>query len=236
MEVVILAGGLGTRISEETKFRPKPMIEIGGKPILWHIMKRYSLFDIKDFIICTGYKKEKILEFFENKENFSEEWNVKIVDTGLETMTGGRLKRIKEYCSEKTFCLTYGDTLNDLNISNLVEFHNRNKKLATVTACQPPGKFGILEIENNIVTQFKEKPKGDNNWVNGGYFVLEPEVFDYIENDFTIWEQTPMNTLVKNGQLVAYKHSGFYQPMDIISDKNRLEKMWMDNKAVWMKI
>ncbi|AFS80015.1 glucose-1-phosphate cytidylyltransferase [Candidatus Nitrosopumilus koreensis AR1] len=235
MKAVILAGGLGTRISEETKVKPKPMVEIGGKPILWHIMNRYALFGMKEFIVCSGYKKEKIIEFFEDEKNFPEDWNIKIIDTGLDTMTGGRLKQIKKYCTE-TFCFTYGDTLNDLDISKLIEFHHKNKKIATVTACQPPGRFGVLEIENEVVTKFMEKPKGDNNWVNGGYFVLEPKIFDYIENDLTIFEETPMKELVQNGQLVAYKHSGFYQPMDTMNDKNRLEKMWINNEALWMKI
>ena len=233
LKVVILAGGLGTRISEETKFRPKPMIEIGGKPILWHIMNRYSFFDIKDFIICSGYKNEIIEQYFKDEKNVSDNWNVQIIKTGLNTMTGGRLKRVEKYCSDNTFCFTYGDTLNDLNISKVVDFHQKNKKLATVTACQPPGRFGILEIENNIVTFFKEKPKGGGNWVNGGYFVLEPDIFDYIENDSIVWEHEPMQKLVSECQLIAYKHSGFYQPMDTISDKAKLEKIWKNNEACW---
>ena len=229
MKAVILAGGLGSRISEETKLKPKPMIEIGGKPIIWHIMKIYSFYGINDFIICCGYKGEKIKEYFtENDEN----WNVSCVDTGLETMTGGRLKRVQNLIDD-TFCFTYGDTVNDVNIEQLVEFHKKENRLATVTSCIPPEKYGVLEIKKNKVISFKEKPPMKDVWVNGGFFVLEPQVFEYIENDSTIWEKEPMEGLVKNNQLSAYKHSGFYQHMDTIKEKNFLNKLWQEEKAKW---
>jgi len=219
------------------------------KPILWHIMQRYSLYGINDFIICCGYKGHIIKEYFESysetldqssssekinkQKNFSESWNVTVVDTGLETMTGGRLKRVEKYLDEQTFCFTYGDTLNDLNISNLIAFHRKKKKMATVTACQPLERFGILKVENDQVLDFKEKPRGDSNWVNGGYFVLEHDVIEYIQDDSTVWEDEPLKRLVKGGQLSAYKHTGFYQPMDTILDKNHLEKLWNSGKARW---
>lgn len=231
MKVVILGGGMGTRISEETYSKPKPMIEIGDKPILWHIMKRYAAFNINDFIICGGYKAEVIKKYFENFHN--EQWRVTVIDTGLDTMTGGRLKRVEKYLDDQTFCFTYGDTLNDLNISDLIDFHKKKKKLATVTACKPPGKFGILKLENDKVINFKEKPLGDGSWVNGGYFVLEPNVFDYIKDDFTVWEHEPLEHLVNEGQLSAYLHTGFYQPMDTIADKNYLQKLWDSHQAKW---
>ena len=229
MKVVILAGGLGSRISEETKLKPKPMVEIGGKPIIWHIMKIYSFYGINDFIICCGYKGEKIKEYFtKNNEN----WNVSCIDTGLETMTGGRLKRIQNLIDD-TFCFTYGDTVNDVNIEELIKFHKKESRLATVTSCIPPEKYGVLEIKENKVISFKEKPPMEEVWVNGGFFVLEPEVFEYIENDSTIWEKEPMEGLVKNNQLTAYKHSGFYQHMDTIKEKNFLNKLWQEEKAKW---
>lgn len=230
MKVVILAGGLGSRISEETKLRPKPLVEIGDKPILWHIMKIYSTYKITDFIICCGYKGNMIKEYFKNS---NEEWNVTCVDTGLDSMTGGRLKKIKKFVEEETFCFTYGDTLNDVKIDNLINFHKEKKKIATVTACQPTEKYGILDIENNMVVSFKEKPPMENIWVNGGYFVLEPDVFDYIKDDSTVWEKEPMEKIVENNQLSAYKHEGFYKPMDTISDKNYLNKLWNSNNAYW---
>jgi len=230
LKVVILAGGYGTRISEETSLKPKSMIEIGGMPILWHIMKNYSHYGINDFIICCGYKEEIIKEYFSKLKE--QAWSISCIDTGLETMTGGRIKRIKEYVND-TFCLTYGDTLNDLNITKLIEFHKENHGLATVTACQPPEKYGILEIEGNKVISFKERPPMEGVWVNGGFFVLEPEIFDYIQGDSTVWEKEPMNRLVKNEQLVAYKHTGFYQPMDTISEKNYLNKLWKSGNAPW---
>ncbi len=248
---MILAGGYGTRLSEETQDKPKPLIEIGGMPIIWHIMKNYSFYNINDFIICTGYKQEKIKEYFLSKfehktlieesnyikmeilQDNTNPWTVTIVDTGLETMTGGRLKRVKNFVMNETFCFTYGDTLNDVNITELIEFHKNSRTFVTVTACQPPGKFGILEIIGNKVIQFVEKPKGDGNWVNGGYFVLEPVVFDYIDNDSTVWEQEPLQNLTKEGQVSAFKHHGFYQPMDTIYEKKVLETMWSSDNAKW---
>ena len=229
MKAVILAGGLGSRIYEETKSKPKPMVEIGGKPIIWHIMKIYSFYGINDFIICCGYKGEKIKEYFtENNEN----WNVSCIDTGLETMTGGRLKRVQNLIDD-TFCLTYGDTVNDLNIEELIRFHKKENRLATVTSCIPPEKYGVLEIKENKVISFKEKPPMKEVWVNGGFFVLEPQIFDYLQNDSTIWEKEPMESLVKNNQLSAYKHDGFYQHMDTVKEKNLLNKLWQEEKAKW---
>jgi glucose-1-phosphate cytidylyltransferase len=230
LKSVILAGGYGTRISEETYLKPKPMIEIGGMPILWHIMKNYSHYGISDFVICCGYKGDMIKEYF---KNVNEDWNVTCIDTGLNSMTGGRLKRVKKNVNEETFCLTYGDTLNNVKIDKLINFHKEKSKMATVTACQPTEKYGILDIDNNTVVSFKEKPPMKNIWVNGGYFVLEPDVFDYIKNDSTIWEKEPMNELVKNKQLNAYKHTGFYQHMDTISEKKYLNKLWESNNAKW---
>ncbi len=232
MKAVILAGGLGTRISEETVSKPKPMIEIGGMPLLWHIMKRYSTYDINDFVICCGYKGHMIKEYFKNVD---EGWNVTCVDTGLNSMTGGRLKRVKKFVDEETFCFTYGDTLNNVKIDNLINFHKKKSKMATVTACQPTEKYGILDIENNIVVSFKEKPPMKNIWVNGGYFVLEPDVFDYIEGDSSTWEKEPLDKLVKNKQLAAYEHTGFYQHMDTISEKNYLNKLWNEGNPPWKK-
>ena len=229
MKAVILAGGLGSRISEETKLKPKPMVEIGGKPIIWHIMKIYSFYGINDFIICCGYKGEKIKKYFaENNEN----WNVSCIDTGLETMTGGRLKRIQNLVDD-TFCFTYGDTVNNVNIEELIRFHKKENRLATVTSCIPPQKYGVLEIKENKVISFKEKPPMEEVWVNGGFFVLEPQVFDYLQNDSTIWEKEPMEGLVENNQLSAYKHHGFYQHMDTIKEKNLLNKLWQEEKAKW---
>ena len=228
---MILAGGLGTRISEETLVKPKPLIEIGGMPILWHIMKIYSHYNINDFVICCGYKGNKIKEYFE--QNKDESWEVKCVDTGLKTMTGGRLKRIKKYIDGNTFCFTYGDTVNDLNIKKLIEFHNNNKIIATVTACHPPEKYGVLKLQKEQVVDFQEKPVREGDWVNGGFFVLEPKVFDYIKDDDTVWEKEPMKKLSKCNQLNAYKHTGFYQSMDTLSDKRILEKMWKEKNAPW---
>lgn len=236
---------------EETQDKPKPLVEIGGMPIIWHIMKKYSFYNINDFIVCTGYKQEKIKEYFLSKFEYkilieesnyikvkilqkdTNPWTVTIADTGLETMTGGRLKRVKNFVINETFCFTYGDTLNDVNVTELIEFHKNLGTLVTVTACQPPGKFGILEIIDNKVIQFIEKPKGDGNWVNGGYFVLEPSVFDYIDNDSTVWEQEPLQNLTKEGQVSAFKHRGFYQPMDTIYEKKILENMWNLGNAKW---
>lgn len=253
MKVVILAGGMGTRISEETSVIPKPMIEIGGKPILWHIMKIYSHFGYDDFIICLGYKGYIIKEYFSHyflhtsditidmKENniqvhssTSEPWRVTLIDTGLDTSTGGRLKRIKKYVGKEAFLMTYGDGVGNINIQDLVRFHQKNRKLSTVTAVQPLGRFGSLDIKKaNKVSSFLEKPKGDNNWINAGFFVLEPDIFNYINGDDTIWEKEPLESLSKKGQLVAYKHSQFWKSMDTLRDKLELERLWNINKAPW---
>ena len=252
MKAVILAGGLGSRISEETQVKPKPMIEIGGMPIIWHIMKIYSAYDINEFVICCGYKGYMVKEYFANyflhmsdvtidmKENkmevhkkSAEPWKVTLVDTGQETMTGGRLKRVKEYVDDATFCFTYGDGLSDVDIANLVKFHKDKKRIATITSVQPPGRFGSLNIENEKVLNFQEKPSGDGNWVNGGFFVLEPQIFDYLQNDNTIWEREPLERLAKEGNLAAYKHSGFWYALDSIRDKKYLEELWISQKASW---
>jgi len=230
MKSVILAGGFGSRIADDVAQKPKPLVEIGGMPILWHIMKVYSFYGIKDFVICCGYKAELIKNYF---EEINESWNVILEDTGLNTMTGGRLKRIEKYVGDDTFCFTYGDTVNNVNITELIEFHRKMKKLATVTACQPPEKYGVLELQNDIVSEFKEKPLNTDRWVNGGYFVLEPEVFDYIIDDSTVWEKYPMERLVKEKQLAAFRHAGFYKPMDTVTDRNYLEKLWDSNNAPW---
>ena len=254
MKAVILAGGLGSRISEETHLKPKPLIEIGEKPILWHIMKIFSSHDVNEFVICCGYKGYLIKEYFANyflhtsdvtfdiKNNsmevhhkFAEPWKITLVDTGLETMTGGRLKRIKEYVNDSSFCFTYGDGLSDINISKLIEFHKQNKTIATVTAVQPPGRFGTLDITETKITKFDEKPPGDGNWINGGFFVLEPSVFDYLKDDKTIWEREPLERLAKENQLSAFKHTGFWQPLDTLRDKNYLEELWLSGNAVWKK-
>jgi len=252
LKAAILAGGQGTRISEETHLKPKPLVEIGGMPILWHIMKIYSNYGINDFVICCGYKGYLIKEYFSNyflhmsdvtldiKNNkmevhrkFAEPWTVTLVDTGQETMTGGRLKRVKEYVEDNTFCFTYGDGLSDVNISNLIKFHKNKKRIATITSVQPPGRFGLVDIHDDKISKFIEKPSGDGNWINGGYFVLEPKVFDYIEGDSTIWERKPLEKLASEDQLSAYKHSGFWQPLDTLRDKNRLEELWNSGKAPW---
>ena len=230
MKAVILAGGYGTRLSEETHLKPKPMVEIGGKPILWHIMKIYSHYGINEFVICCGYKAELIREYV---QKLDEPWTITPVDTGINTMTGGRLKLVKKYVENETFCFTYGDTLNNVKIDELINFHFDKKVLATVTACKPPEKYGLLKIENEKVVDFQEKPHIEGEWVNGGFFVLNPQVFDYIKNDSTVWEKEPMEKLTKDDQISAYKHRGFYQPMDTISDKNHLEKLWQNNQASW---
>ena len=230
MKAIILAGGLGTRISEETHLKPKPMVEIGGKPILWHIMKRYSIFGINEFIICSGYKSHIIEDYFKER---MENWKVNVVDTGSNTMTGGRLKRVEKYIENETFCFTYGDSLNNVDILNTIKFHKDKGKLATVTACHPPEKYGVLKLENDVVVDFEEKPERINEWVNAGYFVLEPEVFELINNDSTIWEKEPLKELVYKNQISAFKHEGFYKSMDTISDKNYLEKLWNTNQAKW---
>lgn len=230
MKTVILAGGLGTRISEETRLKPKPLVEIGGKPIIWHIMKIYSHYGIKEFVICSGYKGELIQKYF---DNIQESWMVTTVDTGQETMTGGRLKRVEKYLENDRFCFTYGDTLNNVNINKLVDFHEKKKTFATVTACHPPEKYGILKIKDEMVIDFQEKPNKEREWVNGGFFVLEPEIFDYIENDLTVWEKEPLESLAREKQLAAYHHTQFYQSMDTLSEKNYLEKLWKSNAAEW---
>ena len=254
MKAVILAGGLGTRLSEETSTKPKPMVEIGGKPIIWHIMKIYSQHGINDFIICCGYKGYLIKEYFNNyflhqsdvtfdfsnnqtnfHENRAENWKVTLVDTGDLTMTGGRLLRVKDYLKdENEFCFTYGDGVGDIDITALIKFHQKNGKYATLTATYPPGRFGAIDInEDNLINSFQEKPIADGTIINGGFFILSPAVFDYIQEDSTVWEKEPLENLAKNGQLMAFKHYGFWQPMDTLRDKNNLEKLWNENKAPW---
>ncbi|MAH61030.1 MAG: glucose-1-phosphate cytidylyltransferase [Legionellales bacterium] len=253
MKAVILAGGLGTRLSEETVSKPKPMVQIGGKPILWHIMKIYSNYGINDFLICCGYKGYVIKEYFANYFNHNaditfdfsnnstiihkkrvEPWKVTVVDTGLNTMTGGRLKRVASYLNEdEDFCFTYGDGVSDVNISELIKFHKINKKEATLTCTYPPGRYGSLEIKKNFVTSFHEKPKGDGKLINAGFFILKKKVIDRIDNDNTVWEQEPLKNLANDGQLMAYKHDGYWQPMDKLSDKKILEELWNKNKAPW---
>ena len=230
MKAVILAGGFGTRISEESHLKPKPMIEIGGKPILWHILKIYSHYGINDFVICCGYKGHIIKEYFEDLK--SKSWNVQTIDTGLKTMTGGRLKRIENEIDD-TFCMTYGDDLKAVDISELLKFHNEQKKLVTLTAVQPPGRFGILDIKGNDVTGLSEKPPGDGNWINGGYYVLEPDIFDKIHDDSDVWETNQLQNFIQKNQVSAFKYSGMYQPMDTINDKEKLRQMWDSNNAYW---
>ena len=250
MKAVILAGGLGTRISEETQLKPKPMIEIGGKPILWHIMKIYSTQGINEFVICCGYKGYMIKEYFANyflhmsdvtldiKNNkmevhrkSAEPWKITLVDTGVDTMTGGRLKKIKQYLNNETFCFTYGDGVSNINIKNLIDFHNKEKTFATVSAVQQSGKYGVLNITDKKVTKFNEKPSGD--WINAGFFVLEPNIFDYLEDDSTIWEKEPLQKLASENQLSVFKHTEFWQPMDTMREKKYLEELWNSGKAPW---
>jgi glucose-1-phosphate cytidylyltransferase len=253
MKVVILAGGLGTRISEETDVRPKPMVEIGGRPILWHILKIYSFYGLHDFVVCLGYKGYYIKEYFSNyflhqadvtidlkynnveiHNSSAEPWRITLVDTGTNTATGGRIKRIRDYLGRKPFMLTYGDGVADVDMEKLLAFHESQGRRATLTAVQPFGRFGALDLDDKgTVRGFREKPKVDNAWVNGGFFVLEPEVFDYIEGDETFWEQGPLETLSKEGQLAAYKHTGFWQPMDTLRDKRYLEDLWQSGDAPW---
>lgn len=253
MKAVILAGGLGTRISEESVLRPKPMIEIGGKPILWHIMKMYASHGINDFVICCGYKGYVIKEYFANyflhnsdvtfdmqknsmeiHQNSSEPWRVTVVDTGEATMTGGRLKRVASYLkADEDFCFTYGDGVSDVNITELVRFHKEQKRLATVTAVQPPGRFGVLNFEGTAVKSFTEKPQGDGAYINGGFFVLKPQVIEFIAGDEVIWEKEPMENLAAQNQMSSFFHKGFWQPMDTLRDKNHLEELWKKNKAPW---
>jgi len=252
LKAVILAGGLGTRISEETHLKPKPMIEIGGRPILWHIMKLYSAHGVNEFVICCGYKGYLIKEYFANyflhmsdvtfdmacnemevHQRKAEPWRVTLVDTGEQTMTGGRLRRVRDYVGDEDFCFTYGDGLSDLDITRLVSFHRSQGKLATLTATQPPGRFGALSLNNAQITTFQEKPDGDGSWINGGFFVLSPRVIDYIEGDDTPWEREPMERLAEEGQFVAYRHQGFWQPMDTLRDKLHLEDLWQSGQAPW---
>lgn len=252
MKAVILAGGFGTRISEESHLRPKPMIEIGGKPILWHIMKIYSHYGINDFVICLGYKGYMIKEYFANyflhmsdvtfdmssnqmhvHHKSAEPWKVTLVNTGESSMTGGRLRRVREYLDDEDFCFTYGDGVADIDIGKLVEFHRAHGKLATVTAIQPPGRYGALAMDGDAVLGFQEKPKGDGGWINGGFFVLSPKVLNYIDSDDTTWEQEPLITLAGEDQLRAYQHDGFWQAMDTLREKNLLEDLWQSKTAPW---
>jgi glucose-1-phosphate cytidylyltransferase len=253
MKVVILAGGLGTRLSEETSTRPKPMVEIGGRPILWHIMKMYSAHGINEFVICCGYKGYVIKEYFANyflhmsditfnmrdnkmkvHDQRAEPWSVTLVDTGDESMTGGRLGRVAEYVEEEeAFCFTYGDGVGDIDIAKSIEFHKSHGKMATLTATYPPGRFGALDIQSHQVKSFKEKPKGDGAMINGGFFVLSPKVLNYITSDSTIWEQQPLMRLADEGELMAFEHEGFWQPMDTLRDKHHLESLWESGKAPW---
>lgn len=254
MKAVILAGGFGTRLAEETAVRPKPMVDIGGKPILWHIMKIFSAHGLYDFVICCGYKGYMIKDYFSryflqtsdvtfdlknNKmkvhQNGTEPWKVTLVDTGEKTMTGGRLKRVKDYIGDETFCLTYGDGVSDIDIRRLIGFHAAQGTLATLTAVQPPGRFGAISLkqDQNIITSFREKPQGDGAWINGGFFVLEPGVLDYISGDSTTWEQEPLKNLARDGMLSAYKHPGFWQSMDTLRDKMYLEELWNSGRAPW---
>lgn len=252
MKAVILAGGLGTRLAEETSVRPKPLVEIGGRPILWHIMKCYSAHGIKEFIVCCGYKGYMIKEYFANyflhmcdvtfdiannqmttHQSRAEDWKVTLIDTGDETMTGGRLRRVREFIGEETFCFTYGDGVGDIDITATVEFHRRHGKLATLTAATPPGRFGALNLDGHDVRSFQEKPKADGGVINAGFFVLEPQVIDRIADDATVWEREPLEALASDGQLAAWRHDGFWQPMDTLRDRNHLEALWESGKAPW---
>ena len=252
LKTVILAGGLGTRLSEETVIRPKPMVELGGRPILWHIMKLYAHFGINDFVVCLGYKGYTIKEYFANyflhnsdvtinlrnnelkvHQNSSEPWSVTLVDTGDQTATGGRLRRVRDHVGGETFCFTYGDGLADVDITALIDFHRQQKTHATLTAVQPPGRFGVIDIEEDKIRRFAEKPPGDGSWINGGFFVLEPEVFDLIDGDATSWERGPMETLAGSGQLSAFRHTGFFHPMDTMRDRALLEELWASEHAPW---
>jgi len=252
MKCVILAGGYGTRITEESQSRPKPMVEIGGRPILWHLLKIYSHHGIRDFIICTGFKGYVIKEYFANyflhmsdvtfdmekntmevHEKHAESWRVTVVDTGDGTMTGGRLKRVADYIGNNTFCMTYGDGLGNIDVRSALEFHRKSRKLATVTAVQPPGRFGAMNICDGRVTDFMEKPNGDGGWINGGFFVLEPKVMEYIAGDEAVWEKEPLEKLAGDAQIGAFIHNGFWQPMDTLREKQLLEELWETGKAPW---
>jgi glucose-1-phosphate cytidylyltransferase len=253
MKVVLLAGGLGTRISEESGLRPKPMIEVGGRPILWHIMKMYAKHGIRDFVVCLGYKSYVVKEYFANyylhssnltletklgkieyHDTNAEDWRITLVDTGEDTMTGGRLKRVGRFLTPgEPFCLTYGDGVSDVDITKLVAFHKTHGKQATITAVMPPGRYGALEMTGDMVNQFVEKPRGDNGLINGGFFVLQPETLSRIDGDTTSWENAPLESLARDQQLVAFRHHGFWQPMDTLRDKNHLEQLWQSGKAPW---
>jgi glucose-1-phosphate cytidylyltransferase len=252
MKAVILAGGLGTRISEETSIKPKPMVDIGGMPILWHILKLYSAHGVNEFIICCGYKGYVIKEYFANyflhmsdvtfdmsnnsmqvHQKKAEPWKVTLVDTGEATQTGGRLKRVQEYVGHNDFCMTYGDGVGNIDITSSIEFHKKHNKLATMTATQPPGRFGALELQDTEVKSFLEKPHGDGGWINGGFFVLSPKVFELIQGDTTLWEKAPLENLAKTDNLRAFMHKGFWQPMDTLRDKTYLEELWASGKAPW---
>lgn len=255
MKAVLLAGGLGSRLSEETSVRPKPMVEIGDRPILWHVMKIYAHHGITDFVICAGFKGTMIAEWFagyhlrtstavrfelahnstEHLGQGAEDWTVTVVDTGPHSMTGGRLRRVREYLDDEAFCLTYGDGVADVDISATIEFHRSQGRSATMTVVQPPGRFGAVTLgdEHRAVTSFKEKPDGDGGWINGGFFVLEPSVFDHIDGDDTVWEQEPLQSLARDGELAAYRHPGFWQPMDTLRDKTLLEQLWNSGQAPW---
>ena len=252
MKAVILAGGLGTRLAEETSVRPKPMVEIGGKPVLWHILKGYSQHGINEFVICLGYRGYLVKEYFANyflhtsdvtfdlAENrmevchrHCEPWRVTLVDTGETTQTGGRLRRVRDYLDDGTFCFTYGDGLSNVDIGASIRFHREQKRLATLTAVQPAGRFGALDIVDKRITRFEEKPQGDGSWINGGFFVLEPAVLEHIDSDATVWEREPLEQLARDGQLSAFTHRGFWQPMDTLRDKMRLEDLWQSGEAPW---
>lgn len=254
MKAVILAGGFGTRLSEETTVRPKPMVDVGDQPILWHILKIYSHYGINEFIICCGYKGEMIKQYFAEyrrlrsdltfdfsadtetvHQNHCEPWRVTLVDTGLQSMTGGRLKRVQEYVGDDTFCMTYGDGVSDVHIGAVIDYHRAEGTLATLTAIQPGGRFGVFNLTNGNgrITHFREKPQGSSAWINGGFFVLEPGVFDYIDGDETVWEREPLERLARDGQLSAYQHEGFWQPMDTLRDKNYLEDLWETGERPW---
>jgi glucose-1-phosphate cytidylyltransferase len=251
-KLVILAGGLGTRLSEETEVRPKPLVEIGGRPIIWHLMKIYSHYGIHKFIVCVGYKGYLLKEYFANyylhsadvtfdiasnsaqyHNGRAEAWSVTLIETGTDTMTGGRLKRIRDYVGDDIFCMTYCDGLADIDIGELIAFHRRSERKATITAVRPPGRFGALDVEGSKVRGFQEKPRGDGGWINGGFFVLCPSVLDLIEGDHTVWELDPLQTLARNGDLAAFHHDGFWQPMDTLRDKHQLEALWNSGKAPW---
>ena len=252
MKVVILAGGMGSRLSEETSVRPKPMVELGGRPILWHIMKMYSHFGLNDFVLCLGYKGYLIKEYFANyflhmsdvtfdfrsnktivHHHSAEAWSVTLVDTGEKTMTGGRLRRVRDHLANETFCMTYGDGVSDVNIRELLAFHAARRTIATLTAVQPPGRFGVIDMNETRIRGFQEKPRGEAGWINGGFFVLEPSALDLIDSDQSVWEQQPLETLADTGQLSAYKHTGFWQPMDTLRDKVLLEGLWESGNAPW---